>query len=328
MNDTMSDTPNPGTEPQVLVPQALLQEMQRQLQELQAAAALHAAQSPAPPATPPAPEHRSSNPVSHLTHLKPTRPTRYSGVKDYTTIENWIASVNSYFALTDAKPPHVYHYLNTNFTDEAAIWFRYHYREGQAETLTWEEVRTSLRNFFTPPNKDRRLQDEWAQLRQTTTVAEYVGRFYKLGMQLPTMEPVHLLDKFLRGLKPKTRMELELKDPQNLADAIRLADRFDSIVYRKTVPLTPSTPSHSHSNEYESGGEPMQIDAMRTKSKIPPTTQTPALKKLTAEERTHLRNLGACFRCRKTGHLARECPTRSTSGSASTSGSSKNSNHQ
>src|SRR5271169_317427 len=320
MDDTMSETPNPGTEQQILVPQALLEEMQRQLQELRAAATLHAAQSPAPPVTPPAPEHRTSNPVSHLTHLKPARPTRYSGVKDYTTIENWIASVNSYFALTGARPPHVYHYLNTNFTDEAAIWFRYHYQEDQAETLTWEEVRTALRNFFTPPNKDRRLHDEWAQLRQITTVAEYVGRFYKLGMQLPPMEPTHLLDKFLRGLKPKTRMELELKDPQTLAEAIRLADRFDSIVYRKTVPLAPSTPSHSYSNEFESGGEPMQIDAMRTKPKTPPTPRATTLKKLTAEERTHLRNLGACFRCRRTGHLARECPSKANP--------SENSNHQ
>jgi hypothetical protein len=121
------------------------------------------------------------------------------------------------------------------------------------------------------------------------------------------MEPVHLLDKFLRGLKPKTRMELELKDPQTLAEAIRLADRFDSIVYRKTVPLTPSTPLPSHSGEYESRGEPMQLDVMRTKPKIPSTPKTPALKKLTTEERTHLRNLGACFRCRKPGHVSREC---------------------
>jgi len=309
----MDDTLNPGTEHQVLVSQALLESMQRQLQELQAAAALHATPSTTPPAMPPASER--ANPAGQ--HLKPNRPARYSGTKDYTTIENWITSVNSYFALAGAKPPHIYHYLNTIFTEEAAIWFRYHYQEDQAATLTWEEVRTAIRNFFTPPNKDRRLHDEWAQLRQTTTVAEYVGRFYKLGMQLPPMEPTHLLDKFLRGLKPKTRMELELKDPQTLAEAIRLADRFDSIVYRKTVSLAPSTPAHSH--EYESGGEPMQIDAMRTKPKTPSTPKTVTLKKLTAEERTHLRSIGACFRCRKTGHVSRECPSKAIS---------KNSNHQ
>jgi hypothetical protein len=130
-------------------------------------------------------------------------------------------------------------------------------------------------------------------------------------MQLPPMQPTHLLDKFLRGLKPKTRMELELKDSQTLAD------RFDSVAYRKTVSLAPST---SHSYEYENNGEPMQIDAMRTT--VPLIPWTPTLKKLTTEGPTHLHSIVAGFRCGKTGHVSRECPSKAVSGS------SKNSNHQ
>src|SRR5271167_2124116 len=80
----MDDTLNPGTEHQVLVSQALLESMQRQLQELQAAAALHATPSTTPPAMPPASER--ANPAGQ--HLKPNRPARYSGTKDYTTIEH------------------------------------------------------------------------------------------------------------------------------------------------------------------------------------------------------------------------------------------------
>jgi len=45
----------------------------------------------------------------------------------------------------------------------------------------------------------------------------------------------------------------------------------------------------------------IQINAFKTKPQ--PTTLT----KLTKEERTHLRNIGACFKCRKQGHMAREC---------------------
>ena len=101
----MSDTSNTSAGPQVLVPQALLEETQRQLQALQAAVALHAT----PPATSVRPPASPSNPASQLTHLKPARPARYSGVKDYTTIEDWIASVNRYFVLTGAKPRYVYH---------------------------------------------------------------------------------------------------------------------------------------------------------------------------------------------------------------------------
>jgi hypothetical protein len=96
MNGELPDTSSPSIEQQVLVSQALLEEMQRQLQELQAAAALHAAPSSSPPVTPPAPEH---TPLTNGQHLKPNRPTRYSGVKDHTTIENWTTSVNSYFVI-------------------------------------------------------------------------------------------------------------------------------------------------------------------------------------------------------------------------------------
>ena len=55
--DGMPDSPNPCTEQQVLVSQALLEEMQRQLQELQAEAALYATPTPATPLTPPAREY-------------------------------------------------------------------------------------------------------------------------------------------------------------------------------------------------------------------------------------------------------------------------------
>jgi hypothetical protein len=130
-------------------------------------------------------------------------------------------------------------------------------------------------------------------------------------MQLSPMEPTQLLDKFLRGLKLKMRMELELKGPESLAEAIRFADRF---VYRYTVPLAPSAPSRSY--EYESSGEPMQIDAMRTKT--PSNPRTPTLKKLIAEEYKYLRSIGYCFRCRKNGHVSRECPSKALSGSSKT----------
>src|SRR5271170_2630724 len=90
--------------------------------------------------------------------LKPNKPSKYSGAKDYNTIETWVAAVTSYFLLTNARPPYIYHYLVTLFGDEAAIWFRYHYLESSAPTLQWEDVREALRSYFTPPNKDRRLQ--------------------------------------------------------------------------------------------------------------------------------------------------------------------------
>ena len=39
------------------------------------------------------------------------------------------------------------------FAGEAEIWFRYHFPEEVADTLTWGTVRESLRAFFTPPKQ-------------------------------------------------------------------------------------------------------------------------------------------------------------------------------
>jgi hypothetical protein len=268
---------------------------------------------PLPPTPTSVQPQQTSAPRQITSHLKPNKPMRYYGKKDHNIVEAWIASVNSFFALTNASAPHIYHYLNTIFGGEAAIWFRYHFPDTVADTLQWATVRDSLRNFFTPPNKDRRLQDEWARLHQTESVAEYISRFCNLVMQLPEQSPLMLVDKFIRGLKPKTRIELELKDPKNLDEAFRLADRYDAIVYRKMF----STEMHNYSKptaiEYEAGGEPMQLDALHlnknTKGKHQGTKlrENTRLQKLSDEERTHLRRLGACFKCRKTGHMAREC---------------------
>jgi hypothetical protein len=52
-------------------------------------------------------------------HLKPKQPERYNGSRDTQTINNWIASINSYFALTSAVSPMIYHYLNIIFTGKA-----------------------------------------------------------------------------------------------------------------------------------------------------------------------------------------------------------------
>src|SRR4030095_1421492 len=244
-----------------------------------------------------------------LMHLKPKQPDKYNGSRDFQVIDNWITSVDSYFALTNAQPPQIYHYLNTIFTSEAAIWFRFHFQSINPETITWEDVKVMLKSYFVPPNHKRLVRYEWAYLRQTTTVSEYYARLVQLAMQLNEVDEERLVDKFIRGLKSKTRNEVELHDPQTLAEASRIADRFDTIVYHKPAYLPSGSPSTSYSND--SRGEPMQLDALHVTNNsnhaLKMKTQFTKLKKLTEEERTHLKSIGACFKCRKTGHMARNC---------------------
>ena len=68
--------------------------------------------------------------------LKPKQPEKYDGTRNFQKINNWVASMDSYFAITDAQPPLIYHYLNTIFTDEAATWFRYNFNKTDPSNVT------------------------------------------------------------------------------------------------------------------------------------------------------------------------------------------------
>ena len=264
--------------------------------------------------------------------IKPTKPKEYDGNRDPMVIEAWIRSVNSFAALTHATNLKLFHFLSTAFIGSAAVWFNFVFGSPKKwAPYTWAMVKSGLRSHFTETNKDRKLRDQWAQCRQTTTVTEYVSRLQTLVLLLKIGDNDAVLDKFIRGLKPRTKIEVELKDPKDLEEAIRLADRYDTIVYQKASnssydPWAQSItrPRGQPKQEEDTRGEPMQLDALNPKRKSEPKKKAPqssspasGLVKLTPEERDRLHESGACFKCRKIGHMAKDCPTRTTKNSKS-----------
>ena len=117
-------------------------------------------------------------------------------------------------------------------------------------------------------------------------------------MQIGGMTDRQVFDKFIRGLKPKTRIEVELLDPKTTAKAFQLVDRFDRIVYGTHLPSF----LMAKYNQYTSSehGEPMQIDTLCPHR---PKTKTPA---------PHIDDTQRlCFNCQKPGHIAMNCPRKS-----------------
>ena len=160
--------------------------------------------------------------------LRPRQPDRYHGQRDFLLLGNWIFSVDQFFILTDMPVHKQGPFVSTLLRDEALLWFRSSYENWDPATpLSWEVLRTAMRQHFAPPNEDRRLQDEWASLRQHGSVFEYVSVLTALAMRISGLSQVQILDKFIRGLKPKTRIEVELRDPKTTEEAYRLADHFD-----------------------------------------------------------------------------------------------------
>jgi len=151
-----------------------------------------------------------------LSHFKPEQPEKFTRSRDQQAVIGWITAVDSYFSLTNATPPNVYLYLNTILAGEAAIWFRFHYRNAVPDAITWDNVKANLKAYFVQPNHECRLRNKWAYLRQITTVVEFYSWLTQLAMQLNLVDEEQLLDKFIRRLKSKTKTKVELRDPMTL----------------------------------------------------------------------------------------------------------------
>ena len=176
--------------------------------------------------------------------------------------------MDQYFLLTDMPVPKQASFVSTLLWDEALLWFRSNYETWDpAMALTWSIRRASMCEYFAPPNEDHRLQDKWANLKQYRTIFEYVSVLTALAMQIPGLSQTQILDKFIHGLKPKTRIEVELRDPKTPDEAYRLADHFDRIVYgaRNNSFLTQNYNQYAPTwnvNINVDYGEPMQIDTL------------------------------------------------------------------
>jgi len=234
--------------------------------------------------------------------MRPRQPDKYYGQRDFLLLGNWIFSVDQYILLTEMPEHRQGPFVSTLLRNEALLWYRVSYEQWDSTTsgpVTWKVLREAMKKHFAPPNEDRRLQDEWANLKQHGSVFEYVSVLTALAMQIGNLTDSQILDKFIRGLKPKTRIEVELRDPKTTEEAFRLADRFDRIVYGTTSFsfLTANYnryTSTSHGNsDY---GEPMQIDALRPRIK-----RQGQLPRISPQSRL-------CFTCHKPGHIAVNCP--------------------
>ena len=236
-----------------------------------------------------------------LSGLRPRQPDKYYGQRDFLLLGNWIFSVDQYFILTDMPAHKQGPFVSTLLRDEALLWYRSSYEQWNPATpLTWEILRTAMREYFAPPNEDRRLQDEWANLKQHGSVFEYVSVLRVLAMQISGLTQTQILDKFIRGLKSKTKIEVKLRDLRTPDEAYHLTDRFDRIVYeaKNIIFLTENYNRYSPTAASSTGyGEPMHIDTLRPRR--------PGQQRNLQRQRSQR----LCYTCQKPGHIAADCLT-------------------
>ncbi|KAJ2316725.1 hypothetical protein GGI00_006944 [Coemansia sp. RSA 2681] len=167
---------------------------------------------------------------------------------------------------------------------------------------------------FTNATMLDRLSAELDALRQTGLIADYANRFQVLVARLHLPDNAELRRKFIRGLKTNGRVQLAMHDPETLVECIRMATRFE-LAFAGALQQSSSRSSASNSRStFRAHREDnaMDVDAMFTDQadNDDPEVNAIRVKSSREEERDQCRQRGLCFKCKKHGHRAFECPER------------------
>jgi hypothetical protein len=229
--------------------------------------------------------------------IQPLKPEAFAGRKGE-SIEGWISQMEQYFKLCNVTDSNYQaNYGSSCLKDNASVWWRNYIKKTQVED--WESFKKAIIAQFKPVNASKIARDKLAKLRQTKSVQDYVYAFRATILEIEDISESETLDRFIRGLKDKTRQEVELRDPETMDEAARIAERYDTIAFKTSNTFRPSAKSYQ---EYDDKGvRPMEIDALERKP-------------LTEDERERLRRIGGCFYCRERGHMVNNCPKRRQKG--------------
>jgi len=91
-------------------------------------------------------------------------------------------------------------------------------------------------------------------------VQDYATEFRSLLLEIPGMQEEEKIDRFIRGLKDNIRMEVELREPADLNEAIKIADRYDSIAFRYQKKVSEPI-KKVRSSQQELRPIPMELDS-------------------------------------------------------------------
>ena len=273
-------------------------------------------------------------------NFKPVKPNTFHG-NNRATVDAWTFEMEQYFVVTGMEEKDKVPFAGAFLRDMASLWWRSvcQSREVTAIPLNWQDFKQLLTKRFQPVAATKTARAILASLKQNKSVAEYCNIFFRQMQLIDDMNPADQIERFVRGLKPPIANEVDMHDPKNLDEAMNLAQRAEirrNNYYRPfqfkgnnqqhqgnpfssnrfTSSYSGSTPMELGNTELEQDQESSlllesiedgyvnSINDSRISKNGGIKFRVPSLSK---QEYDQLSKEGRCFKCRKPGHLARNC---------------------
>ncbi|XP_026445458.1 uncharacterized protein LOC113346084 [Papaver somniferum] len=195
--------------------------------------------------------------------------------------DGWLFNADQYFAVHTADDALKITIASANLKGDANVWFRW--KQSKAAIVTWTEFGAHLRARFAPEKfVDPRLAI--SNIEQKGTVREHIPVFEHL-MNLVDFTEEHLIQCFIRSLKPQIGSALRLLDIRSLDDAFKKAIHQEEALAAKSVPRQPYRPP------------PFRPAASVQPTPYNKSSSTPVYRHLSPAEQRERREKGLCFNC-------------------------------
>jgi hypothetical protein len=260
--------------------------------------------------------------------------------KDQLTFDNWqYAFLNYCDAMeldTKRDAEKCITIAATLFAPEVARWYRTEYVPAiKPSPVTWEFFVQFVMNKYEPVPIGFTARTALKSIRQTGTIEEYNAAFNEVITRIDDMSEADKVDKYIDGLKQALRVKVASTLTQTLVESMTVAVQLEAAWATTRDRIAPA--GHNRNNRGQPvaaatrNGDAAQGPAMHLgrmslhdhknddgdddEERSAPShvlaaiqPQRGPLSKLTDADRARLSAIGGCFKCRKPGHMARDCP--------------------
>ncbi|KAJ2960807.1 hypothetical protein NQZ79_g3818 [Umbelopsis isabellina] len=90
------------------------------------------------------------------------------------------------------------------------------------------------KHHYVPRNAHKTARKRWESLRQAGSVTEYNKAVSKALIEVPNVHNEEAVIRYISGLKPATREYVELEEPEEIQEAMQLAETYDRVKFGRT----------------------------------------------------------------------------------------------
>ena len=250
------------------------------------------------------------------------KPLPFTGTEGAVGLLQWFEKIESTFRLSDCIDANRVKYATGTFSDTALSWWTAHTNTigiDEANNMPWEDVKELLRDEYCPRNEIQKLEAEfWVLAVKGNNVAAYTKRFHELSVICPALVTPERkkIERFTWGLPLSIQGNVISAAPPTIAIAVRLAHSLmDAIVRHVPTPTKAVEVRNFDNNKRKwdnSEGRnftPQQFGRPNTFKAYNAGPSNGTSNRLTCVkcQRHHTGNCIVCSKCKKFGHLAREC---------------------